>query len=89
MKANRAIWMDWVSCIGIGVLFWGLVICGIIGDTSYVAPWVILIYAICSIWFINITIEKDQIRKKILLFVAVEAMQLVPYVIILLIRGLF
>ena len=90
-ETNRNRW-GFVDVFSIGALFvcfWTSIICAIVGNTSWIAPTSLIIYAIGALLFANILAKEANIWKRFLFFLLIELVQLIPYGIILGIRGLF
>lgn len=66
--------------------FWGIIIPAIISKDIY-PPYALIPYGIASMYLINQVID-DKIRKMVCAL-CVLAIAIVPYLIILLVRGLF
>ena len=88
MKTNRAECIGMVAIMLLTIFFWVLVVCGIVGDTICVAPWAIICYVACAVYIVNVTLNKGRTLRKLLLFLIIVIMQLIPYIIILAIKGL-
>ena len=86
MKTNLRDRMEVFSFFLIIVAFWAIMVCGILGKV-YLGLWIFLIYTASSIIFSTLMFEKK--KGKVVFIMTVMAIGIIPYVIILFIKGLF
>ena len=89
-KTNRSDYIGAILIVLMSALVFGLIGCGIFIDIKILALCLMIVYAICNIKLISLigTIRKHKFIRYLITFVSIEAIQIVPYLIILAVREL-
>lgn len=87
-KTNQTDYLGGILLLVLWALVFVQIGCGLFGDTTIVAPWSMLIYAICTVIGAIKLRENNKIIKLVLVFLCAEAIQIVPYLVILAVKGL-
>ena len=78
--------MEAFSAIGCLMLFWIVLICAFIENTSWIVNLSVLLYSLGTIYILWNLFE-GSIKKKLLIWILLEAVLIIPYITILILKG--